>query len=128
MGRHCPDIANAVTDITDADFCYTTSSTKAECLKAIKKALKIDLSPKIILQENVIDANELKSYLMDNLKNIDVKVAIVGYVQRGGFATKKELVMATEFASKVAKCVKNGQYNKIICYKQQNNCFVAQDI
>lgn len=128
MGRHCPDIANSVTDLTNADFCYTSKSTTSDCLKQIKKALKKDLSPKIILQENVIDANELKTYLQNGLKNADVKVAVVGYVQRGGFATKKELFMATEFAENIVKCIKNDQFNKIICFNQSKNCFEAKDI
>lgn len=127
MGRHCPDIANNVARITNADFCYTSKSTNEECLKVIKKSLKVDLSPKIILQENVLDANNLKQYLQENLKGQDVKVAIVGYVQRGGFATKKELFMATEFALAVCKSIKQGKFNKLIAYSLAKNCFEAKD-
>ena len=128
MGRHCPDIANEVTQLTNADFCYTLTSQKEECLKVIKKALKKDLSPKIILQENVIDANTLKQYLSTNLKNVDVKVAVVGYVQRGGFATKTELQMATEFAKEICNQIKNNQFNKIVCYNKNTNNFIAKNI
>lgn len=128
MGRHCPDIANAVTQKTCADYCYTDKSTKEDMLKSIKRALKVDLSPKIILQENVIDANELKNYLQDNLKGVDVKAQIVGYVQRGGYATKKELFMATEFAIGVYKCIKAEKFNQIIYYSQKENAFLSKDI
>ena len=128
MGRHCPDIANMVTDLTNADYCYTSESTKSECLKVIKNKIKKDKSPKIILQENVIPNEDLKTYLSQNLKGADVKVAVVGYVQRGGFATKHELFMAKEFAEGIYKCIKNGQYNKIIKFEKINNCFKAIDL
>ncbi|MBQ9786342.1 MAG: 6-phosphofructokinase [Clostridia bacterium] len=128
MGRHCPDIANAVAKLTCADYCYTDSSTKEDMLKNIKKALKVDLSPKVILQENVIDANELKTYLQDNLKGADVKVQIVGYVQRGGYATKKELFMATEFAIEACRCIKLNKFNQIISYNEKDNNFIGQQI
>lgn len=128
MGRHCPDIANSVAKQTCADYCYTDSSTKEDMLKNIKKALKVDLSPKIILQENVIDASILKNYLQDNLKDLDVKVQVVGYVQRGGYATKKELFMATEFAIETCRCIKMNMFNKIICYNSKDNNFKGKDI
>lgn len=126
MGRHCPDIANSVTKLTKADYCYTSNSTNEDCLKTIKKALKKDTSPKIVLQENVIDNLKLKDYLSANLKNVDVKVAVVGYVQRGGMATKQELFNAKGFANKVVECVRKKQVNKIICLK--NNIFEAKTI
>ncbi len=128
MGRHCPDIAECVAKITNADYCYTSKSTKEDCLQKLKKTLKIDLSPKVILQENVIDANELKKYLSDNLPKLDVKVAIVGYVQRGGDATKKELIMATKFAENVCLLIKQQEYNKIVCFEQTTNSFVARKL
>lgn len=128
MGRHCPDLANAVARLTNADYCYTGESSFEDCLKHIKRALKVDLSPKIILQENVINYEDLKNYLSKNLKGVDVKAAVVGYVQRGGYATKKELFMATEFAGAVCRSIKQNEFNKLISYNGQNNCFMAKDI
>ena len=128
MGRHCPDIANDVAKITKADFCYTSASTMQNCLKQIKRVLKSDLSPKIILQENVVNSDKLSEFLKANLKNIDIKVAVVGYVQRGGFATKKELQMATNFAKHTCNLIKNKTFNKIVCYKQNKNKFEAINI
>lgn len=128
MGRHCPDIAESVAKITNADYCYTSKSTKTDMVKTIKKTLKKDLSPKIILQENVIDANELKTYLNENIKGLDVKVAVVGYVQRGGNATKKELCMATRFAKCVCEFINQNCYNKIVCFENSTNSFVAKDL
>lgn len=128
MGRHCPDIAESVSQITNADYCYTSSSNKTEFVKAIKTVLKKDLSPKIILQENVISADELKKCLNSKIKGLDVKIAIVGYVQRGGNATEKELLMAKKFAVEICKLIKQKAYNKIICYNKNQKTFVAKEI
>ena len=123
MGRHCPDIANCVGDITNADYVYTSDSTKKDCLNQIKKSIKKDLSPKIILQENVLPNEELKEYLSNNLKNVDVKVAVVGYVQRGGKATKRELFMASEFAETTVNSIKKMEFNRIVRFNKSINCF-----
>lgn len=128
MGRHCPDIANCVAEEVGADYCYTSESSLEDCLKVIKKVLKKDLSPKIILQENVIDANELKTYLTNNLKKVDVKVQVVGYVQRGGNATKTELEFATGFAKKTYELLLKNEFNKLICYSNKNKTFIAKDL
>ena len=128
MGRHCPDIANSVAKLTNAEYCYVNGCTFEDCLKTIKKAKKFGQSPKIILQENVIDVNDLKNFLTDNLKNVDVKYQIVGYVQRGGYATKTELKFAQDFAAKIIQCIKNNEFNKIICYNSEQNIFYAKNI
>jgi len=128
MGRHCPDIANEVTLKTGAEYCYTGESSKRHMLQVVKVALREGKCPKVILQENVLPADELKEYLNKYIKNLDVKVAVVGYVQRGGDATQKELKMASGFAKAVCDCVVKGTFNKIICFSQQDNVFVAKDI
>lgn len=128
MGRHCPDIANCVACETGADYCYTSESSLDDCLKVIKNVLKKDLSPKIILQENVIDANELKEYLASRLKKVDIKVQIVGYVQRGGNATKPELEFAGRFARKTCETILKKEFNKIICYSNDSKQFSANNL
>lgn len=128
MGRHCPDIAKSVAKAVNACYCFTDKSTKKELLSAVKNELKTNSAPIIILQENTIDSSILKDYLLSNLKNVDVKVAIVGYVQRGGYATGKELKMASGFAKKVACCINKNQFNIIVSYNKMLNRFVAVNI
>ena len=123
MGRHCPDIANSVSKIVNADYCYTRESNFNECYKKISKAYKTNKAPIIILQENVINIDELKYYLMENIKNIDVKTAVVGYVQRGGDATKQELQMAKIFASVVVELINCRKFNQIVKYNKENDIF-----
>jgi len=128
MGRHCPDIANSVSEIVKADYCFTNSSNFDDCYKKVNKAYKSNKSPIIILQENVINIDEVKYYLMENIKDIDVKTAVVGYVQRGGDATKKELFMAKCFAEKVVELVKNKKYNQIVKYNKKKDIFECKKI
>ena len=123
MGRHCPDIANSVSKRVNACYCFTDKSTKEDLLKVVKKELKTNSAPIIILQENVIDINDLKQYLLENLKNVDVKTAVVGYVQRGGFASDIELKMAKGFAQKAVSCIKNNDLNVLIAYNNKSGKF-----
>ncbi len=116
MGRHCPDIANSVSKRVNACFCFTGKSLKSAMLKSVKLCLKTNNSPIVIVQENTVNIDELKNYLLEKLKNVDVKSAVVGYVQRGGFATKTELKMAQGFAKITAMCVKKNINNVVVCY------------
>ena len=83
---------------------------------------------KIILQENVLPADELKEYINKHIKQLDVKIAIVGYVQRGGDATQKELKMASCFARSVCCSIAKNEFNKIICFNKSSNTFMGKDI
>lgn len=123
MGRHCPDIANSVTEIVNADYCYTSESSFEDCVKQIKEVYKTNKAPIIILQENVINIDELKNYLKENIKDIDIKTAVVGYVQRGGYATKKELQMAKIFASVVVELINCKKFNQIVKYNKEKDIF-----
>ena len=115
MGRHCPDLALRVGKNTKACYVFTDKSTKQQMLKAVKHAIKMgEFTPKIILQENTVDIGELKAYLIENLKNRDIKSAIIGYYQRGGLATAKEIENSKSFAVEVIKCVKNKQFNTMV--------------
>lgn len=117
MGRHCPDIANSVAKQMNACYTFTDKSTNQDLLKAVKKELKTNTSPIIILQENTTNIDELKKYLQENLPHRDIKSAVVGYVQRGGYATNTDLIMSAGFAKKVADCIKSGIYNVMVVYK-----------
>ncbi|MBE7074938.1 MAG: hypothetical protein E7376_03065 [Clostridiales bacterium] len=128
MGRHCPDIANSVSKAVNACFCFVGTSKKTELLKAVKNELKTNTAPIIILQENTINIDELKQYLQNNIKNIDAKSAVVGYVQRGGFATKKELKMANGFATLASTLINKGEKNFMVAYDNSLNNFVSKNL
>jgi len=127
MGRHCPDLANRVGKNVNACYVFTANSTKEDLLKNVKHAIKIgNYSPKIILQENTVNIEELKKYLQENLKNRDIKTSIIGYYQRGGHATELELKYSKLFACEIIKCIKEKQFNKMVVKKK--NIFESIDI
>lgn len=128
MGRHCQDLAQNVARQVDASFCYVSSSDTDEMYNKLKEAYKTNLAPIIILQENTTPADELKAFLQSKFADKDIKVAIVGYVQRGGVATKDELKMADGFALKTVECVENKIFNKIITFNQSVNNFEEEEI
>ena len=105
MGRHCPDLANRVGKNVNACYVFT----------AIKMG---EYAPKIILQENTVNIEELKQYLLDNLKNRDIKSSIIGYYQRGGLATATEMQSSTLFAKEIINCVKEKRLNQIVVKKR----------
>ena len=119
MGRHCPDLANRVGKNVNACYVFTANSTKAELLKAVKHAIKMgEYAPKIILQENTVNIEELKQYLLDNLKNRDIKSSIIGYYQRGGLATAVEMQSSMLFAKEIINCIKEKKFNQIVVKKR----------
>lgn len=128
MGRHCQDLAQNVARQTDASFCFVSSSDKDEMYRTLKEVYKTNLAPIIILQENTTPADELKKYLQNKFPEKDFKVAIVGYVQRGGIATKDELFMADGFALKTVECIENKLFNKIITFNNCGNNFEEEEI
>ena len=128
MGRFCPDISNAVAKRVNASYTYTDKSNKIDMLETVKKSIANgDYSPIVILQENTIAADELKKYLAENL-NRDVKYAIVGYVQRGGFATDYELKMSRAFADVAVKCVQTQHFNVLVRYNSETKKFESIEI
>lgn len=128
MGRHCQDLAQNVARQTNASFCYVSSSDKEELYNSLKQDYKTNLAPIIILQENTTPAEELKLYLQSKFPEKDFKVAIVGYVQRGGIACQEELEMAGGFALKTVECIENKTFNKIITFNQSGNNFEVEEI
>lgn len=126
MGRKHAHIALAVGNAINADYLYADETcTKEKCIKAVKNALKTNPAPIVILRENILNIDLLKTALEEQL-NIQVRTCIIGYVQRGGMATKYEKYMATNFAKNVKRCILNKKYNVGIFVK--NNKFIPVDL
>ena len=124
MGRKCPQIAIEVGKKVNADYVFTDEfCTKEKCLEALKQSTKD--APIIIVREDLIDIEELKQYIQDEL-SFDVKISTIGYIQRGGNPTCKEKYFAKGFARKCAREIKKNRLNSAIIVK--NNSFYAIDI
>lgn len=124
MGRNCPQIAITVGKNVKADYVYTDEfCSKEDCKNAIQNSTKD--APIVILRENLIDINELKSYLEQTLK-LDVRTCIVGYIQRGGKPTQLEKRYAHKFAKLCATSINQNKLNSALISK--NNSFYVIDI
>ena len=124
MGRKCPQIALDVGKSVDADYVFTDEfCTKEKCLEALNQSKKD--APIVIVKEDLIDVEELKHYIQDQL-NSDVKISTIGYIQRGGKPTQKEKHFAKCFAKKCAMEIRRNKLNSAIIVK--NNSFYAIDI
>ena len=117
MGRDCDKIANIVAQKVGASYLYNDDQdTKEDCKNAIKNALIKTNYPIIVLRENLTDINKLKQYLIEELK-IDVKHCVIGYYQRGGKPTKKEVFYAKILANECVNQIKQDNLNKQIVLK-----------
>ncbi len=126
MGRENPSIAITVANRVNADYLYVGKSCTLEnCTQTIKNALKTNSAPIIILRENLMDIQVLKKHLVDNL-NIDVKTCIVGYVQRGGNPTKREIEMCKQFAKVACKAINKDTVSGSCVVSGGNFVFSAQ--
>ncbi|MBQ3494540.1 MAG: 6-phosphofructokinase [Clostridia bacterium] len=125
MGRHCPDIAiKSAMEIKPTYLFVNEKQNFEQCIDAVKKADK-NTAPIIITRENLIDANALAEEVA-NQTDFETRVAIIGYVQRGGKPTKYEVKMAKGFAKQIATAIKQNRTNKKVVLK--NNKFVLQDL
>ena len=124
MGRECDQIAKKVGNNLNADYIYSSLNDSFEqCLNSIKKSKNI--SPIIILRENLINIEQLKMFLQQKL-NKEIKSCVIGYFQRGGMPTKLECKNAKLFALTCAKNIKENNLNCQILVK--NNNFIAKTI
>lgn len=117
MGRECPQIAIKVAQNVGAAYAYVDKNcTPEKCVETVKEYLKTNESAIIILRENLLNIEQLKDHIKQQL-NIDVKTCIVGYVQRGGRPTKQEKINAKQFAQNCAKQIKLNNLNTGIIVK-----------
>lgn len=123
MGRKCDLLAKSVAQRLNAGYLFISKCTKTQMLEGVRNYIMYNSNlPIIIVQENIKPLNELEEFLAKHL-DYEIKSDVVGYVQRGGNATKYELEMANNFAKHVAKCVKNKTFNIMISYNKNSNSF-----
>lgn len=119
MGRHCPLITREVAKRTNADISVEDKKDikYKDFAKLIKENDKNGKSTLILLRENILPIGEFADKLNEILKYDVVKKQVVGYTQRGGKPTKKELDMAKQFAFVASKVIKNGLESKKILFQ-----------
>lgn len=129
MGRHCADIAIDVAKRVNADICITeTKDLKyPKIAKQIKDNLAENKSTTIILRENILNVNDFVKEVNAKLKDKCLKAQVVGYTQRGGKPTKKELSLAEVFAKKAIEGIKKSISSKKVLMQGGNVIFVEPE-
>lgn len=113
MGRYSNAIADKVFEGVKADMLITEEKDLediAEKLKVLKMAIS---SPIIIIKERITDATKLAEYL-EQETNTEVRSAVIGYFQRGGYPSKNEKKYCNLFVNCVKKHLKNKNFAVIL--------------
>lgn len=123
MGRECPLLAQKTQEKMNCN--YLISSQKDIDFEKISNIINENygqnLATSIIIKERLISSEELISKLSILSPNVGIKYIQVGYLQRGGKPTKKELYFAKKFTQLAIKIIKENKKSRAIIYK--NNAF-----
>ena len=71
----------------------------------------------IIVAEGAGSGTEIARQLQQALK-LDVRVTVLGHVQRGGTPTARDRVTATRMGNRAVEILAQGQTNRIVCVKE----------
>lgn len=135
MGRNCSDLTVYSGLATEADIVITYENilTPEELLKNIKTVSETNKNGIIILiSENILGKNgvpshnDYKKYIEEN-SNFELKINILGHLQRGGTPTAMDLVRTTMMTYKACECINYNEYGKIIAIND-NEQIIAIDI
>jgi len=70
----------------------------------------------IIVAEGAGSASEIAAKLRETLK-LDVRVTVLGHIQRGGTPTARDRVSATRMGNRAVEILADGLTNRIVCVK-----------
>ena len=123
MGRNCDKIAKEVQKYVCCDLIISNENdiNYKEIADIINGNYKKGNATSIIIKERIIDINVFISNLKQYSPQVEIRGAIVGYLQRGTKPTEKELFYAKNFAKKAIGIIKENKRSGAIIFK--NNCF-----
>ncbi|MBE5756225.1 MAG: 6-phosphofructokinase [Clostridiales bacterium] len=127
MGRHSGDIALYSGIAGGAEYILVPEVPYDldEIASSIRKSsLRGKTSNTIVLAEGAGDREEIVQKLKEKT-GINVKVTVLGYIQRGGSPNMADRVLAAKFAIKAVEMLKNGENSSAIGIK--NNKIIAVD-
>lgn len=119
MGRKCSRIAQEVFSRKKCDY-LIKSEEDIDYLKIsniVNENYNNNNASSIILRENIIDLQNFIKNLSEYCKNVEIKSAIIGYIQRGKKPTNIELNIAKKFSKLAIKAVKNNYKCSAVVYK-----------
>lgn len=119
MGRKCGDIA-LFAGLAGGGESIIVPEVELDiddiCKKAISGANRGKLHHLIILAEGVGDAYDISKEIKDKT-GIDIRVTILGHIQRGGTPTTFDRIMASEMGRKSVELLLEGKSGRTLGYK-----------
>ena len=137
MGRHCGDIALTVGLVAGADYILIPEvqyETQFDFDKLAKHLMKLkdqkQRSGLVVIAEGVEYDVKMRAYVLrDRLKeatNLDIKVSVLGHMQRGGYPTVRDRRYAMQMTDRAVQLLYRNIGNRVVGIK--NNRIIDMDI
>jgi 6-phosphofructokinase 1 len=107
MGRDCGDLALFAGAATGAELILTAERkiSKTEIIKILAKQRKKGKKHGIVVvSENLLNLDELAKYIENQLK-VEVRTTVLGHVQRGGYPSASDRVLATRMGVRAVEAL-----------------------
>jgi 6-phosphofructokinase 1 len=107
MGRDCGDLALFAGAATGAELILTAERkiSKTEIIKILAKQRKKGKKHGIVVvSENLLDLDDLAKYIEKQL-NVEVRATVLGHVQRGGYPSAADRVLATRMGVRAVEAL-----------------------
>ena len=107
--------------VAEAAALANEAGLSALSLKALAQRLHIK-SPS--LYNHISNLDELKQELMELGVEHDIRVTVLGHLQRGGTPIAFDRILATEFGVKAFELVKEGKFGNMVTYRHPDILYV----
>jgi 6-phosphofructokinase 1 len=107
MGRDCGDLALFAGAATGAELILTAERkiSKTEIIKILAKQRKKGKKHGIVVvSENLLNLDDLAKYIENQLK-VEVRTTVLGHVQRGGYPSASDRVLATRMGVRAVEAL-----------------------
>lgn len=129
MGRYCPDLTNFSAVVCDADVVITRDHylepkviiSRLQTLFKHQNSALVLVAEKIYGEDGKPTLLELASIIEQNLRK-QVNTCVLGYIQRGGKPSAFDCMLSGMMCYYTMKLIQNGEFNKMICYRNGTIC------
>lgn len=94
-------------------------------IEKIIENIKVGLQKKkkhhmIVTAEGAIKGSKLRDIIKERLPDLDVRVSVLGYIQRGGSPTRFDRILATLFGAEAINMVLNNEFGYVVGIKDNH--------
>ena len=129
MGRHAGHIALSLAVANGAEAVLVPERSydvKTDIVDYINKSLKKGKSHFVVIVAEGIGNSEKIAVQVETLTGIETRVTILGHIQRGGYPTVTDRVVASRMGAEAVELLLNGHSNRVVAMK--DNKIVNYDI